>query len=135
MIDIDNLSDEMLAAYLDGNLSPEESAAIGSFVSADESLSELVGIMESGMEVMDLPGMEFNLQMMGVGSDWAAMPEGDVAGGLHFDPFDTLAADVAVAGEPDTTFGQDDITLSNDMIHLDDTTFTNDNLYDNITDF
>lgn len=74
MIDIDNISDEMLAAYIDGNLSQDEMIQISETVNTESSLSEVVDIISGTERMIDNPFL-YGDDMSNNTDFWAKIPE------------------------------------------------------------
>lgn len=78
----DTISDEMLAAYIDGNATPEENAIIQNALGSDESLAEVIDVVHDSIpfangdwEISNLELGTFDLGMSPIASfaDLAAM--------------------------------------------------------------
>lgn len=89
MIDKMNVTDEMLAAFLDGNATKEESAIVSELVAHNEEYAELNEVYESSLNWENSP---YITRMAMVEDDWAEMPDSDIEFELEED---TADADVS----------------------------------------
>lgn len=72
MIDLNSISDEKLAAYIDGNLPIDEMSLISEAVNTEFSLSEVVDIVSGADYTLDDPS-QFGDDLSNYTDNWAEM--------------------------------------------------------------
>lgn len=110
----DNITDEMLAAYIDGNATEEENSLIENSISSDEMLSEVVDV------VNDINLFENENSELGFLSDFNDSIEFDFEDSLSYHPEDMMVAAIQEPLELNIDIppldSPDDISIGDDGI-------------------